>query len=421
MSESRGSEMGEDRIRYLLPVSGRWRWRPTKTMRTHGFKLVNFGRELTAADKARAIALNDDWDRVRRGMQVKATAAEVTYPAGSVGGGYQRALALREAERKANHIVRTKEQAKRDDWPRAWKWLGPVFSDRDPKLVTPESLLTLRTKVAARVSPTEAHRVIKVWRALWKKLEAFGYCTDKVGACTDPSLAFSNTAPDPRQDVWQHREVVRLVQRAWRMGYQGLAAAMAVGWDTMLSPVDIRSLTAGQRATDGKGAVFFLDRAKTGRAAAGTLSPWSEAILGAYLKSLGADLHDAAPIFRTAGSVPGPKGGRRWLPRPYSTSKMDRDFRVVRTAVFGKDENRQIADMRRSGAVEADAGGASGPDLSNKMANTIGASNRLRKTYTPVNVVSVRRVDEAREAGRKKMADEQKPTKSVMISKGKVS
>jgi len=39
-------------------------------------------------------------------------------------------------------------------------------------------------------------------------------------------------------------------------------------------------------------------------------------------------------------------------------------------------------------------------DLSNKMANTINASARLRKTYTPVNVVSVRRVDEARQRGR---------------------
>ncbi len=77
--------------------------------------------------------------------------------------------------------------------------------------------------------------------------------------------------------------------------------------------------------------------------------------------------------------------------------------------------------MRRSGAVEADAGGATGSDLSNKMANTIGVSNRLRKTYNPVNVVSVRRVDEARKVGRKKMADERSQTKSVTTGNGKVS
>jgi hypothetical protein len=54
-----------------------------------------------------------------------------------------------------------------------------------------------------------------------------------------------------------------------------------------------------------KGAVFFLDRAKTGRAAAGTLTPWSEKLLTDYLASLGAELLDNAPIFRTAGSEPG--------------------------------------------------------------------------------------------------------------------
>lgn len=77
--------------------------------------------------------------------------------------------------------------------------------------------------------------------------------------------------------------------------------------------------------------------------------------------------------------------------------------------------------MRSSGAVEADAGGATGSDLSNKMANTIGVSNRLRKTYIPVNIVSVRRVDEARKVGRKKMADERSQTKSVTTGNGKVS
>jgi hypothetical protein len=43
---------------------------------------------------------------------------------------------------------------------------------------------------------------------------------------------------------------------------------------------------------------------------------------------------------------------------------------------------RQLADMRRSGAVEADAGGTSDADLANKMVNIINASARRRKTYT---------------------------------------
>jgi hypothetical protein len=175
--------------------------------------------------------------------------------------------------------------------------------------------------------------------------------------------------------------------------------------DSMLSPGDARTLTPAQMSRDSEGALFFLDRAKTGRAAAGTLTPWSEAILASYLQSLGAELLEHAPIFRTAGSEPGPKGGRRWLPMPYSKDKAEKDFALIRSEVFGKAETRQLADMRRSGAVEADAGGTTDADLSNKMANTINASARLRKTYTPVNVVSVRRVDAARERGRKAIKD----------------
>jgi len=412
--------MGTDKIRYLLFVNGRWRWRPTRTMRAHGFRLVTFGRELTSPDRARAIELNAEWDRVRTGLQAAAASVEAPYPTGTVGDGYQRAIKLRSSEWAAKGIRRTKEQEKRDDWPRAWKWLDPVFGDRDPKTVMPEALLALRSKVAERVSLTEAHRVIKVWRALWKKLEAFGYCADRDGPRSDPSLAFSNMAPNPRQDVWQHHEVVMLVDHAWAHGKRGLAALMAVIWDTMLSPGDARVLTPGQRARDTQGAMFFLDRAKTGRAAVGTLAPWSEQILESYIACLGVELLDNAPIFRTGGSEPGPKGGRRWLPQPYSTSKMDRDFRDVRTAVFGKDEHRQLADMRRSGAVEGDAGGAELTDQSNKMANTVAASSRLRKTYNPVNVVSARRFDEARERGRK-AKEEQKPIKSVTTRENKVS
>jgi hypothetical protein len=59
--------------------------------------------------------------------------------------------------------------------------------------------------------------------------------------------------------------------------------------------------------------------------------------------------------------------------------------------------------MRRSGAVEGDAGGGSVEDQSNKMANTVDRNKRLRETYNPVNVASARRFDEARAKGAKKL------------------
>jgi hypothetical protein len=173
----RDCDMGEDRIRYFVFVCGRWRWRPTKAMRAKGFRLVTFGREATSADKARAIALNDEWDRVRTGQRGEVSPAEKQYPHGSVGDGYQRALKLREAERKSKGVVPTKEQEKCDDWPRAWKWLE-IFAECDPRTVQPEHFLAidqatgkpagLVALIESTVSITERHRTIKVWRALWK-------------------------------------------------------------------------------------------------------------------------------------------------------------------------------------------------------------------------------------------------------------
>jgi hypothetical protein len=74
----------------------------------------------------------------------------------------------------------------------------------------------------------------------------------------DPSLAFANAVPEPRQEFWQRRG--GFTPRSWCKGCRGLAAVRAEGWDSMLSPIDVRSLTASQRARDGYGSVFLLDR-----------------------------------------------------------------------------------------------------------------------------------------------------------------
>ena len=62
------------------------------------------------------------------------------------------------------------------------------------------------------------------------------------------------------------------------------------------------------------------------------------------------------PIFHTRGGQPGPKGGRPRPPAPYTKDMLSRDFAKVRELAFGEEEDRKISDMRRSGAVEGDAG-----------------------------------------------------------------
>jgi hypothetical protein len=144
------------------------------------------------------------------------------------------------------------------------------------------------------------------------------------------------------------------------MGYRGLAAALAVAWDSQLSPIDVRTLTAGQRRRDADGTYFELARAKSDVPAIATIGTRAECVLHAYIASLGVELHADAPIFRNRSG------------RPYSKDTLGDDFRDVRAIEFGAAEKRTIMDFRRSGTVEAFAGNATGPQVSAKMANSIG-------------------------------------------------
>jgi hypothetical protein len=145
---------------------------------------------------------------------------------------------------------------------------------------------------------------------------------------------------------------------------------------------------SGPETTRGR-SFSWIALTKTGRAAAGTLSRWSSAILDAYLAKISIVPVGDAPLFRNRSGA------------PYSKDTLGDDFRAVRTMVFGKDDDRQLADIRRSGAVEATAGGAKVEKLAKKMANTISASTRLQKVYNPVDVESVRSVDQSREQARR--------------------
>lgn len=279
----------------------------------------------------------------------------------------------------------------------------------DPRTVTPEQLIDpdlpgLRPLVARKVSEAEAHRVIKVWRALWVRMAGFGYCE----AARDPSFQFANAAPRPRQVIWSEGEAVRLVKRAWRDGYHGLAALLAVAWDSQLSPVDVRRLQATQRRRDVIGTWFETGRTKTGKEALATLSRRSTAVLDAYLSTLGAEPVGVAPIFRNRSG------------RPYSKDTLGDDFRDTRARVFGVSETRTLADFRRSGTVEALAGNATAEDVSAKMANTLSQSNFLHATYAPTQLAFVRDADAARMRGRRRLR-EQKPAESVPPSGPKVS
>ncbi|MGH6836327.1 MAG: hypothetical protein ACREC9_12445 [Methylocella sp.] len=406
--------MGSVKIPYYVVVKGRGYWRPKQAMRDLGFRRVNCGPDGPAAwTIAAAWALR--WAQAKRGEyrpHAPPTAqSRKIYPPSSVGEAFQR---YRRTEEWARKAPRTREE-----WERVWARIDPLLGDVAPGTIRMEDMSAIRANVQAKVSLREAHRVVKIWRALWKVAASMGYC-DR-GA--DPSLGVRNSAPAPRQALWREGEAVRLAKGAWRAGYRGLAAVIAASWDTQLSPVDVRGLTSArmvwiERISERKvipndagpervfherdktmpgrqrrtaGLVFMVSRAKTGRAAAGTLSRRAEAVLDAYIAGLGFTLHANAPIFRTRSGA------------PYSKDTLGDDFRAVRTAAFGPAEHRTLADFRRSGAIEAAAGGADASTIAAKMANTLSASNALHRAYLPVEITKVRAADAARRAGRAKL------------------
>jgi hypothetical protein len=202
---------------------------------------------------------------------------------------------------------------------------------------------------------------------MWKVSAALGYCQRDA----DPSLGVRNRAAKGREAIWAEGEAVRMFKRAWRDGYHGLAACIAVAWSSQLSPGDVRGLRASQLARNATGAMFFTARGKTGVPVGGALSDRALAALQAYIARLGVDLHGDAYIFRNRSG------------RPYSSDTLGDDFRDVRRAVFGERDKRTLADFRRSGAVEAIAGGAKAEELAHAMGNTLSASNALFATYVP--------------------------------------
>ena len=134
-------------------------------------------------------------------------------------------------------------------------------------------------------------------------------------------------------------------------------------------------------------------RAKTGRAAIGTVSARTERLVTSYFARLQIDLHPDAILFRNRSG------------NPYREDTLSDDFAAVRELTFPGDK-RRLMDMRRSGVVEAIAGDVGPLGLSAKLANSIERSNTLHKTYAPVDIEAVRSTDAARVRGRQRMRAE---------------
>jgi hypothetical protein len=255
----------------------------------------------------------------------------------------------------------------------------------------------------AMTSVAEAHRAMKIWRALWQVAGAMRYCF----ADHDPSFGVRRETPKGRSATWEEGEVVRLVKEAWRRGYRGLACIIAIAYDAQLAPVDARSLRIADSRDNGTKLWFEIDRAKTGRDALATLSGRTQALIRAYVVTLPDNLVPTAPIFMTRRGA------------AYTKNSLGKDFRNIRKLLLPGDK-RQLQDMRRTGAVEAQSGGADLSVISQKMANTVASSAHLQKTYLPVNQAAVELADEARKRGRRRIRENKAGPKVETLRPGQL-
>jgi len=393
------AEVARVKVRYYkIRKNGRAFWKPEQKMKAAGFKNMPLGPDGPAA-WALAEELNARWDAVRRGEAPAPALADTSqkltpeqaddlkiYRKGSLGEAFQK-------YRKTNEWSVEKAPRTREDWMRAWKYIGPVFGDVPPSKVTGTQLSMFRSKVREKHGEDAAFRAIKYWRALWKVAALDRYCD----LHRDPSQILRNHAPKGRDKSWLEAEAWALSDRAWEMGFCGLSAALGVMWDSQLSPVDVRQLEAGQLATAKKDQFFFIDRQKTNKPVGGMLSERTFSRLADYLERRGSVLASNDPLFVNRSDA------------PYSKDTFGDDFRDVRLDLYGPEEDRTMADFRRSGANEAIAGRATPAALAHAMGNTLDRSNRLFATYCPINVVNLKLVAKARKQGAKRLAAQNKP------------
>ena len=216
-----------------------------------------------------------------------------------------------------------------------------------------------RSDLVVQVSETEAHRMIKIWRALWKKMAWFGF--PRVGPRSRPCL--HQLRPEAAE-----RRLVRgrggaPDQRSLASEYQGLAALLAVGWESQLSPVDVRKLRVGDMRRDPIGTWFEVASAKTGREALATLSQRTTRLLRAYMASFAAEPMDVLPIFVNRSGA------------PYSKDTLGGDFPAVR----GNVSDPKTASSKTSAALAQSRRWNVPPaKLSSNMANTLSDWNSSR-------------------------------------------
>jgi hypothetical protein len=387
--------MKDVRLPYTVKKRGNLFWQPTPAMKAMGFEPKALGPE-TAETIAQAHRLYDAW------VEVKANQRKVTtYPPGTFGAFWDR---FRRTPGWAKKSPRTRE-----DYERAWRHIDRWRPEQDRPTLSRTVVTAITTELCEQfydhldetASPSERHRTIKWFKVLLDDMVVrlrLDYAS--------PAANLKNPQPRGRSQIWLAAEVEDLSAVAAIAGFEGMSLAIETAWETMFSPVDVRTLRPRQMKRDAEGWYFHRNRTKTLAEAFGHISDGlAERLLGYIARQNRAEADDT-PIFRSREIPAGALGGRPREGRPYATKdRFGGDFRLVREIIFPGDE-RQLLDIRRSANVEADAAGADKKTMGELLANGLADSRFLDETYTPPTVTKAREVAAQRATGRAKLAGE---------------
>lgn len=293
-----------------------------------------------------------------------------------------------------------REAGTRHEWERGWSFIQEFFADVPPRKVSFQMVDRWYYRILDEHGTDAAWRAMKIWRALWGYMAVMHLCD----ADKDPSLKLRRRQQNSRTEYWTDQEVDQLIEGATRLNMTAIACIISIAWDTIFQPGDTRTLKRRELFIVGSDWIIDRGRVKNGTKVIGRLRDRSRRLLESYLRTLGTTLEPDALIFRTRGYQTSTKGGRPRAPSPYTKNTLAKDFRILRTAVFGSDDNRKLMDLRRSGTMEAIAGDATAEQIGQTLGNDFKNSKKLQTTYAPNHLASVKKVEEARAKGRKALA-----------------
>ncbi len=369
-------------IRHLVPQpNGAYYYQATPAMRAAGMASEALGKDLTAAIQ-RAGALNDQWDEIRKALKEgKKAEAEGNAPRPGTLDWLTQKMRDPEDPEWAEKGERTIEEI-----DRALGFLQPIFGAASMNAVTPDQAIRFYGKLLLKEGRHKAALVMKWWRYYYN----YGLRRHPRIVTHNPTLAVRVKKPKPRMVHWQPAQVRAAILGAWRRRWYGVAVAVALAYDTGLRPQDLRALTPRGLGTDR----VTLTPKKTdhleGRDEPRDFPIWPETVrlIERYKRRFGAILPADMPLLR---SVSG---------RPFnSRHHLAKQLRIVLRAA-GIPDAVQLRDLRRTGNIEAVAGGATGPQLAARLDHAIERGEQILDTYAPPSFEAAKAAQDARRKAR---------------------